>query len=142
MPATSHGFTRIAALAALIGALGVGSLSITSAAELLGLVSMPSDQSPGFIFPLVLIGMIGGFALFSLADYRTTIGSNRFALFLLAPAIVFALVVGTGVGRITDVWQSTVLGTLHGLSYLGVWIGLRGDLAQPGASQATSDSAI
>lgn len=116
---------RTAAGAAIVGAVGFAVVALGAAAVVAGLLPQETTDGPSAVFLLVLVGMLLGFGLFGIASYRSGTQSNRTSLLLFAPAVVFALVVGSGAAGLTQPWVPAVLGTLHGLSYLAIGTSLR-----------------
>ncbi|MFB6311518.1 MAG: hypothetical protein ABEH64_10115 [Salinirussus sp.] len=110
-------------VAAVIGAVGFAIVAIASAASLLGVAVQGLFTAQQAANLLVLIGMLPGFGLFAAAAYFS--GREETGGRLAAPAIAFGLVFVTGIAGLTAPALSAVLGTIHGLSYLVVWHGLR-----------------
>ncbi|MFB6171936.1 MAG: hypothetical protein ABEJ23_05330 [Haloarculaceae archaeon] len=133
--------TRVGAAAAAVGAVGFAVVAVRALGVLGGVVAAsPPGGEPGLVFGLILVGMILGFVAFSVADYRAGGAADRLTALLLAPAVVFVVIVGSGLGGITQMWVSAVLGLLHGLSYLAIGTALR-TAVSPAERVAAADSA-
>lgn len=134
--------TRVSVLIAVVGAVGYTVVALGSVAELAGQGSLSSSDGMGAPFLLVMIGMILGFLLFGVAQYRKSGRADRTTLSIIAPAVVFLLIVITGMAGMTQVEISAVLGTVHGLSYVAIGAALRAERSARDTAEPRADSAI
>ncbi|MFB6170240.1 MAG: hypothetical protein ABEJ06_03750 [Haloarculaceae archaeon] len=134
--------TRAGGAAAAVGAVGFAVVAVRAAAVLFGVVGSSSSNGPTLVFIPILLGMVLGFALFALASHRAGPSASGPTLRLLAPTVVFLVVVAGGLSGVSQMWVSAVLATAHGLTYLAIGTALRAEATGETAVDRAPDSTV
>jgi len=128
---------RIGAVCAALGAAGFAVLAVESAAGLAGVE--PPTVLQFFLLPAT-VGILVGFPAFAAATLRTNARSRTVGLLLLAPTVVFGVMLVGGAVLGGAAWGAAVLSSAQALAYLAIGYTLRAD-GQAGRAEVTADAA-
>lgn len=138
----SRWLARIGAVFAVVGAITMAAMAVTSLGYSTGVLSRELGDVVMYFLPLVFLGIVLGFGLFAVASLRTDVYPRSVGLLFLLLPLTFLFNIGTGIAGFNPLPKILGVVALLSLTMLAIGYLLRtGDaMADREEVEARSDA--